>query len=326
MKKDYKKLAGRQKKESDRGGLVKKISRLIAELSMLCDKPYPLEKMAAELGVELRTVQRDMRLLESAGLPIYSPIRGCRAFPEGYSLEKLKVSGREAALFAMFSNIALSLGESFSGTMDNLRAKMLGPKTENPYYIMLPGGCPLPEHPLLKDIEEAVCQHEKIEIKYRGGRKPQYYIKPLRIVWSEGFWYLLAMEEETRRMLTFFIDKITSVYRIGMYFVPPADIDSMLAGNINIWISARRSITAVMEVDAGAAMYFRRRLYFPEQAVKETRGDGSIIIECRAADTRAIFPVVLSWLPHIKIISPVSLKEQLNSIIRDYLKNCEMKH
>ena len=59
----------------------------------------------------------------------------------------------------------------------------------------MPRGCSLPSHPLFKDIESAVLQHEKIEMKYRGGKKEKYYLSPLRIVWSEGFWYLLAMEE-----------------------------------------------------------------------------------------------------------------------------------
>lgn len=81
MNKDYKKLAGRQKKESSKKELVRKVSRLVNELSLLDEKPYPLDKMAKELGVELRTVQRDMRLLGSAGFPVYTPIRGCRAFP-----------------------------------------------------------------------------------------------------------------------------------------------------------------------------------------------------------------------------------------------------
>lgn len=321
MKKDYKKLAGRQKKESSKKELIRKISRLVNELSLLGEKPYPLDKMAKDLGVELRTVQRDMKLLESAGFPVYMPMRGCRAFPEGYSLEKMKISSREAALFAMFSDIALNLGESFCDTMDNIKAKVLNPpQTENPYFIMMPGGCSLPNHPLFKEIEASVCQHEKIEITYRGGSKPKYRINPLRIVWSEGFWYLLAQAEEGQRIRTFLVDKITSVFRTGIHFVPPQDIDMLLASNVNIWISAKRDISAVLEISSKVAGYFKLRPYFPEQTVREMRKDGSMIIECRAADTRAIFPVVLSWLPHIRIISPDNLREELEKIMRDYLQ------
>lgn len=318
MQKDYKKLSEIAKKEASRKEFLKKISRLIAELSLLNDKPYPLEKMAKELNVELRTVQRDMKLLESAGFPLYAPLRGCRAFPEGYSVEKVKISKKEAAILGVFSDIALNLGETFSDSIDGLRSKMLIPSEENPYYIIMPGGCSLPSHPLFKDIESAVLQHEKIEMKYRGGKKDKYYLSPLRIVWSEGFWYLLAMEEGGK-LRTFLVDKISGVYKLGMYFTPPPEIDGLLARSVNIWISAKRDMEVVMEISAEISRYFINKPYFPEEKLIEKRKDGSLLLSCKAADHREVLPVVLSWLPHIKIISPESLKKQLKAKMQEYI-------
>ena len=68
-----------------------KITRLLYELNTLDKGPVCLADMADELGVSLRTLQRDMNTIQEADFPLYCPRAGEYAFMEGFSLEKAQM-------------------------------------------------------------------------------------------------------------------------------------------------------------------------------------------------------------------------------------------
>ena len=65
-----------------------KITRIVYELNALDKGPFRLDEMAAELGVSLRTLQRDMADIQEADFPLYCPTPGEYAFVKGFSLKK----------------------------------------------------------------------------------------------------------------------------------------------------------------------------------------------------------------------------------------------
>ena len=102
-----------------------KLTRLLYELNSLDKGPIRLKDMAAETGVSVRTLQRDMNDIEVADFPISNPAPGVYAFVEGFSLEKMKLSGAEASILVLMSDLASSLGDKFGQSFNNLKNRLL---------------------------------------------------------------------------------------------------------------------------------------------------------------------------------------------------------
>lgn len=296
-----------------------KITRLIYELNELDKGAVNLKKLAAELGVSVRTLQRDMNTLQEAQFPLYNPAAGSYAFTEGYSLEKMKLSGAEASLLVIMSELAASLGDKFSDSFKLLKQRLLQMPEENSFFIKVSGGETYPDTPLTRTLEQCVRAHEKAVICYQSGKRACYPARPLKLLWMEGFWYLLALMDNNK-LLKFRLEKITSVTPKGEFFKYDKNIENILHQSTNIWFEPHRPLVVKLEVSAGCAKYFKSKVYFPLQKTIQQRKDGRLIISCQAAKTAEIVPTILHWLPHIRVISPQSLRNEIYAILKDYLK------
>ncbi len=172
---------------------LNKISRLMFILNEFDRGEVNLASVADELAVNVRTIQRDIKILESAGFPISNPSKGSYCFVEGYTLQKLQLSAKEAAMLALLSNIAGSLGGSFQETYVRLRDRVLESNQENPFYIKLPKAQRFLDSINSKLLESAIKKQEKLNIVYENSKLSGKDISPLKIVWFDGFWYLLAL-------------------------------------------------------------------------------------------------------------------------------------
>ena len=178
------------------GDTLNKISRLMYILGEFDKGEVHLADIADELMVNVRTIQRDIKILESAGFPIANPSKGEYSFVEGYSLQKLQISAKEAAMLALLSNIAGSLGGSFQETYVSLRNRILQNEQESPFYIKLPKGQAFLDDRQTKLLERAIKKQEKLTIVYENSKLSGRDISPLKIAWFDGFWYLLALGKD----------------------------------------------------------------------------------------------------------------------------------
>lgn len=98
-----------------------KLTRLLYELNALDKGTIQLSALALEVGVTVRTLQRDMNDIQKAQFPLWNPTPGEYAFVEGFSLEKMKLSGAEACLLVLMSEMAASLGSHFGESFSTLK-------------------------------------------------------------------------------------------------------------------------------------------------------------------------------------------------------------
>ena len=96
--------------------------------------------IADDLDVTIRTVQRDLRILEDAGFPFTNTKKGAYCFVEGFSLQRVRVTAKEAAMLALMGDIAHNLEGGFAETFKDLRSKVLEPSKANPFFIKIAKG------------------------------------------------------------------------------------------------------------------------------------------------------------------------------------------
>ena len=173
-----------------------KLTRLLYELNALDKGAIRLKDMAAETGVAVRTIQRDMNDIQEADFPLWNPDPGVYAFTEGFSLERMKLSSAEASILVLMSDMASSLGGNFGHSFTMLKNRLLAAPQDNPFFIKMNSGEMYKDTPITRTLEDCVRGREWVTICYKGGKMADYLMRPLKLMWVEGFWYLLALTDD----------------------------------------------------------------------------------------------------------------------------------
>ena len=299
-----------------------KLTRLLYELNALDKGAIRLTDMAAETGVAVRTIQRDMNDIQEADFPLWNPDPGVYAFTEGFSLERMKLSSAEASILVLMSDMASSLGGNFGHSFTMLKNRLLAAPQDNPFFIKMNSGEMYKDTPITRTLEECVRGREWVTICYKGGKMADYLMRPLKLMWVEGFWYLLALTTDDK-ILKFRLEKITSAKATNKPFKYDKNIDKILRESTNIWFEKDRPLEVTLEVSAECAKYFKHKTYFPLQKVEKELKDGRIVLSCKAAKEEEILPTILHWLPHIKVVSPTSLHKRVKDVLNDYLRSAK---
>jgi len=301
----------------------KKVFRLFSILNQLDSrKRVSTGELAREFNVSHRTVQRDIVLLNTTGFPISSFEKGYHSFMEGFSLKKMMLTKEEASLLSFLHDISKSLGEKFEDSFSNILKKVVSKEQDSAFYVKLPEGSKISkDFPFIKDLEKAVKNNVKIELQYKTPEKEgDYKICPLKIIFFDGFWYLLAQVDGKEWIIKFRLENITNVVLLDEYFMPPRNLNTFLDQSVNIWFTEKRDKQVVLKVDKEAASYFKQQVYFPLQKITKENRDGSLRIETKICHNEEIIYTILRWIPHVHVIKPKCLKKEIKEKITEYLK------
>jgi predicted DNA-binding transcriptional regulator YafY len=297
---------------------IKKINRILLILNKLNDGHINLYEISQELNVSLRSIQRDIRLIEDAGFPLYSLGSKEYAFVEGFSLKKTQIDEKEASLLVMMSEFSSTLGSNFESIFKNLKQKLISANpAQNPFYIKIQKGTDYLQNETLKTVESAIKANEIIKIIYPIGSKPEYIVKPLKIAWIDGFWYLLTLGVKNH-VLKFRTKEITSAVKTGKTFKPVKDIEKLIKDGTNIWFDKKRNIDIKLSVPVNCAEFFKAKQYFPLQKIEKENKDGSLIISCKAARYEEVLSTIMHWIPNLKVLQPQELANKVKETVRNY--------
>ncbi|MDT8307442.1 MAG: WYL domain-containing protein [Anaerolineae bacterium] len=227
--------------------------RLLQEMMLLQARgQMAARELAAELGVTVRTIYRDMEALQAAGVPLYSVSGrgGGYGLVDSYrtSLTGL-TEGERQALF-MLSVPAplevLGLGASLQGALRKLAAALPGSRraeeeqVRQRFYLdatwWRQGTAPVPH---LQTVQDAVWQDRQLRIRYRlpAGVDVEYTVAPYGLVAKAGVWYLVYAHGGRVRALA--VSALLAVTPGAGSFARPADFD--LARFWQAWCAAREA-------------------------------------------------------------------------------------
>ena len=298
------------------GETLNKMRRLMYILNELDNGEIVVSDIAYDLNVTIRTIQRDLHILEDAGFPFTNIKKGSYCFVEGFSLQKMRLTAKEAAILALIGDIAHSLGGGFAETYKDLRNKILE-SHNNPFFIKIAKGQVFKNPQLIKTLENAINEQTHVTIEYENSPLSGKTISPLKIAWFNGFWYLLAYGKD-ELILKLRLDKIKKVNQLETTFSRPKKLEKILQDSATIWFEENRKIKASLIIDSEVATYFKKREYFPKQKIVKTAKDGTLTIECSIGKYEEILPTILEWIPHIVVKEPKELKELVSQKIKVY--------
>lgn len=214
-------------------------SRLLRLLELLQAEPLATgPELAEELGVDRRTVRRDVAALQEIGIPVEGErgVGGGYRLRPGFRLPPLMLTDDEAAAttLGLVAARALGLGgaEHAEAALakirrvlpDRVRARTAA--LEGALAFASPGGAgpPPPAVPTALALAEAIGRRRRVRVSYRSfdGAASERDLSPYGLVVHLGAWYVAAHDHAREALRTFRVDRIGAV-EVGAAAAPPPE-------------------------------------------------------------------------------------------------------
>lgn len=305
----------------------KKLFRLIKILNLIQDsKKTNTAALAAEFNISRRTAQRDVGRLITAGFPIIEDDlqKGAYRFFPGYSLKGLPVSDQEVSLLVSLCDVARNLGGNFSQAYKNIFAKVMNSGDwDSPFFVMMPKAAKSTgNEAIIKTAEAAISAYKRVRINYENasGEKKEAVMEPLKLIFYEGFWYLLVRSPGQDWVIKNRVDRIHKLEVLEERFKPAKGLEKMLQETQSIWFGERRDKVVRIRVAAEVAAYFSARNNLPLQKTVKRGKDGSLVIETKLCHFMEVLPLIYRWIPFLTVISPKELRVTVRKTVSAYLR------
>lgn len=204
--------------------------------------------LATELGVDARTLRRDVGRLRELGYPVEASagVGGGYALGRGAALPPLVLDDEEAVALAISLRIASASVGGIEATSLRLLAKLdlllptrLRRRAGALHEVMLSlrTGAPRVDARLLNPLATACRDSLELGFAYlrHDGERSERNVQPLRLANYGSRWYLIAWDLQRGDWRSFRVDRIEGRPRVGAAFVPrppPADVAARLERGI----------------------------------------------------------------------------------------------
>lgn len=288
--------------------LVYRLAQILVKLNQ-GEKLNP-QDMADEFGVNLRTIQRDLNV-RFAYLPLQKS-EG-RYFLDPAFLGKLSTRDIERfAGLAGVSGLFPSLSDDFLRDIFDARIQaVLLVKGHN--YEDLAG-----RENDFRQLEQAIVARRHVAIEYSKDDGIKHYplLSPFKLMNHKGIWYLAA--KDGGKLKTFAFTRIQCVRTLDTQFEVDANIDKLLIEEDGIWFGDEKK-EVVLKIAKDVAGYFKRRKLIANQVIEKELEDGGLIVSAKVGHINQVLPIVRYWIPHIRVISPEGLQEDMERELAQYL-------
>lgn len=295
--------------QHDEGTHERLADRLANILTKLNDGQYlQIKTLAEEFKVSTRTIARDFDRL-SASIPLLRDEKSKKYYLQENYLGKITVKDiLNFAQISGISNLYPSLDTSFLREILDSRAhKIYSAKN----YSVEDAGQFIE---LFKIIRKAIQEHYEISFLYKGVTKN---VQPYRLIHHHGNWYLAAVYKNKLRAYRLSRIEMLSHLSEVIYFIVDPVVLSQLDREDTIWFGLEK-IEVILTVHAEVAEHFQARSLLPEQKIIKELSDGGLLLSSQITHAKQILPLVRYWIPHLKIISPERLQDEMEQEVKRY--------
>jgi len=269
------------------------------------------QALADEFGVNLRTIQRDLN--------VRFAYLGLVKLNGRYQLDPIflgKLSTKDIERFAALSGIRglyPSLTDEFLRDIFDVQMQSALLVKGHNYETMVG------REQLFRDIEKAIVGRQTISFFYDKpeGEKRYGGVCPYRLINNKGIWYVAALDGD--KLKSFSLSKLNHLRVSEDNFDWDTRIDEQLVAEDGVWLSMEK-VEIVLTVGKEVASYFKRRKLIANQIIEKELEDGGLIVSTKVGHANQVLPVVRYWIPHVRIISPVSLQHEIENGLVKYLE------
>lgn len=215
-----------------------RLTRLTSILIQLQSKKVIVAKeISKRFGISLRTVYRDIKTLQDAGVPISSENGKGYFLVDGYHLPPIMLNEKEVNTLVVAEKLIHNQGDhslqnDFSSLLFKIKSVLKDFQKENyeklekriaPSHLIEPF-----ESNSLSDFKSAITKNTVVEIIYDAIHKSEVtkrLINPLGVYFSSKAWILVAFCHQRKDYREFRLDRITDYKLTNSEFENRTDFD-----------------------------------------------------------------------------------------------------
>ncbi len=272
-----------------------------------------ISELSKELDVSTKTIQRDLYEV----LSTYGAIKEGRTWKIDPKLKEDNLASNEKMILGILDEMAKGAGKIFYSKAHSLLSQVTQ-QLEHPIFANINGEY-LEEKSiaLFEEIEKSI--KEKVEIKF-DYEKYNFHVKPLKLAFFDGFWYLLALHIGEKEIFKkYHLKSIKNVQILEYTFEIPQIVEDRLRYANSVWFNLDEQFCVRLFIDKNVRKYFERKP-LKGQTIIGVDKDGSIEIEIKITNEMEIIPLILYYIPYIKVIEPQWLADGVKEKVQGYLK------
>jgi proteasome accessory factor C len=180
-----------------------------------------------------------------------------------------------------------------------------------------------PAGPAFQTVASATLQRKKLWIEYHGrgsDARSERTISPQRITHYRESWYLDAWDDDKAELRCFAVDRILKATILDQRAVDVADaeLDAHYASAYGIFGGVADKL-AVLRFTKERARWVADEVWHPEQHGRQLE-DGSYELKIPYRDSRELVMDILRHGPHVRVIEPESLVEEVKKQLTETLE------
>jgi predicted DNA-binding transcriptional regulator YafY len=315
---------------------VNRIDRLSAILIQLQSRPLvKAQDIAAKFSISLRTVYRDIKALERAGVPIIGEAGTGYRLMDGYKLPPVMFNQNEASALLTAAKLMQSLSDApsskhYGSALDKIKAVLR--LAEKHHLAELDDHIAVVKQPSFVDerpaelhlspILQAISAGTVLTFEYTSISKNEQLLRrvdPVGIYLQGSHWYLVTFCHLRNDYRNFRTDKISRMTLTGEKVIkthPP------LQHFLNRITEKKGLHKVVIDVNSTVVKYFGEQKYYHGFLNEETRGE-QVRMTFLTASLTGFAHWFLLFGEEATIIEPAVLKEMVAERAEKILKKLE---
>jgi predicted DNA-binding transcriptional regulator YafY len=272
-----------------------------------------LKALSQELGVSIRTIQRDINE-RFAELPIerengtYQMARHALGEINIHDIEKF---AQLAGIKQLFPSLDVSfVKRHIQALQDQVSVSAIG------VHATHQAGFSEQSRQVFFMLEKAISQQKIVSFDYTTREHlTKFYqtVHPYRLTHQDGFWYLSAVHNEALK--SFALARIASLVVTKDQFTRVSRYEDQLRGDDSVWLGEKFTVT--LAVTGKAIQYFKQKQLVPQQAII-TETDETLTVTSQIRHEDQILPIVQYWIPYVRIIQPKQIQKSLIVQLTNY--------
>ncbi|MFI2743127.1 helix-turn-helix transcriptional regulator [Zhouia sp. PK063] len=308
---------------------LKRFDRVVAILIQLQSKRIiKAQELADRFGISLRTVYRDIKMLEAAGVPLLSEAGVGYSIMDGYRLPPVMFTKEEAASFVAAEKLMEqftddTLGTFYKSAMFKIKSVLRGDEKDLIDAIASKVKVNTSVHLFneripnaLETIFESIASKTQILLKYKSFYSDEVnerYLEPVGVFHDHNFWYLQAYCHLRKEYRQFRTDRMQAIEKTIKPFIEnhPA-LETFLQKE-----ETRERYKVVLSVKKPMAKYIKYDAAFYGLVNEEDKGD-TVEMTFMTLELNRVFPRwFLMFADQATIIEPEVLKENVREILKN---------
>ena len=204
-----------------------RLDRLLGiSLELMTKKRVTAAELADKFEVSVRTIYRDIELINQAGIPVvsYNGVDGGYELADGYFVTRQHFSVDDlSVIYSLLKAMEGAMGGAVSSAKRKLTS--LHPKLadeERREAIVMDLSVPESERDQVQELYGAVRQRRVVRLSYTdaAGTTTERFVEPINLLWSKGAWYVEAYCRKVRAMRYFRVSRIERLDVTEERFIP----------------------------------------------------------------------------------------------------------